>query len=81
MKAAFSRLAQFLSAIAAGSAPSPYVSRGKGRGTGINRTFAIQHLENGRMYARPIDRSKYMPHQGKRECARRAARAANPEAA
>ena len=71
----FAAVAAYFKALAEGLTPTPYESRGKGRGQGINRTYSIIRRKDGSLYARPIDRSKYMPHQGKRECARRAARA------
>ena len=50
---------------AAMAAIGPYKSHGKGRGTPSRRFFRGNH-------------SKYMPHQGKQECARRMARMVTP---
>ena len=53
----------------------PLRHRGKGRGTGINRDHVIHayKMSDGaiRQVAWPVQRSRYSPHQGERECERR----------
>lgn len=58
--------------------------RGKGRGSALGRGYALTPIpkslrdpDGAAFVARPVSRSKYEPHQGKRECARRAARLAS----